>query len=510
MLVAAYARYSSSNQREESIDAQLRAIKDYAQKNKLNIVAKYIDMAKSATTSDRPQFIKMLKDARKKIFDMVLVHKLDRFARNRYDAAITRRELKKLNVKIVSVTERIDGSPESILLESLLDGLNEYYSVNLARETMKGLLENAHRGIFNGGRVPIGLDISDKKYVINEVEAQAIKIIFDMVLQGYTYGQIINNLHDLGYRTKAGREFKKNSLHTILTNEKYAGIYTFNKTPRRKADGTRNNRTTKDESDIIRLPGAIPAIIPYEQFQKVQELLKTRKLQNRNDVVKPIEPYILSGLVSCGHCGGKLNGETRKNGYKSYRYYTCGNLRSGCSQKSIPKAEFEKAVTDEIAQHLFKPELAEIYAEKINKIIQEKQSSFDVQSQALQGKIKEINKGVDKLLDAIQAGCAPSVVKPRLNNLSEQKENLQKQLNKLKVQAQQELANPDTIKKFLENNLGILESADLEQCKKLCKQYIEKITVKDYDIRVEALFSILEKDNVYHGGVGDGTRTHTV
>lgn len=252
---------------------------------------------------------------------LVLVHKLDRFARSRYDAAIIRHELKKLDVKIVSVMERIDDSPESILLESLLDGLNEYYSANLARETMKGLLENVQKGLFNGSRVPLGFDIVDKKYVVNELEAQAIRVIFDMVLQGYTYSQIISTLHSMGYRTKAGSEFKKNSLHEILTNEKYAGIYVFNKTPRKKADGTRNSRTTKDQSEIIRIPGIIPAIISYEQFQQVQELLRTRKLQNRNDIVCPTETYILFGLVFCGHCGGRLNGETRKNGYKEYKYY---------------------------------------------------------------------------------------------------------------------------------------------------------------------------------------------
>ena len=135
---AAYARFSSDMQREESIDAQLRAIQDYAQRNNALIVEEYVDRAHTATTDQRPEFQRMIADAKRGAFNLVIVHKLDRFSRNRYDSIIYRRELKIAGVELRSVLENIDGSPESILLESLLEGMNEFYSRNLAREVQKG------------------------------------------------------------------------------------------------------------------------------------------------------------------------------------------------------------------------------------------------------------------------------------------------------------------------------------------------------------------------------------
>lgn len=151
--VIIYARYSSDNQRYESITAQIRACKEYAEKRGYTVVAIYIDEAKTATTDHRPEFLRMMDDIKSSAIeaDVLLVHKLDRFARNRYDSAFYRHELGLHGVKIESVTENLDGSPESALLESLLEGLNEYYSKNLAREVMKGMKESALQAKHTGG-----------------------------------------------------------------------------------------------------------------------------------------------------------------------------------------------------------------------------------------------------------------------------------------------------------------------------------------------------------------------
>ncbi len=158
-----YARFSSDNQRNESIDAQIRAIKKYALEKNINIIDFYIDRCKTGTNDDRPEFIRMIKDSEKGIFDYVLVHKLDRFSRNRYDSAIYRKKLKDNNISLISVMENLDGSPESILLESLIEGVNEYYSENLSREIKKGLNENALKCLHNGGTPPFGFDVFEKK-----------------------------------------------------------------------------------------------------------------------------------------------------------------------------------------------------------------------------------------------------------------------------------------------------------------------------------------------------------
>ena len=136
MTAVIYARYSSDSQREASIEGQLRDCKDYAEKNGITVVGTYIDRAYSAKTDDRPDFQRMIKDSAKKIFDVVLVWKLDRFARNRYDSARYKIQLKKNGVKLMSATEIISEGPEGIILESVLEGYAEYYSADLAENVL--------------------------------------------------------------------------------------------------------------------------------------------------------------------------------------------------------------------------------------------------------------------------------------------------------------------------------------------------------------------------------------
>ena len=180
---ALYARYSSDNQRSESIDAQLRAMQNYCQQNHILIVETYIDEAKSATTDHRPSFQKMISDSKYHQFNIILVHKLDRFARNRYDSAVYKRELKKNGVSVYSVLENLDDSPESIMMESVLEGMSEYYSQNLAREVMKGMRETALQCKHTGGKPPLGYDLNtDGKLIINQGEAEVVQQIFKMYL----------------------------------------------------------------------------------------------------------------------------------------------------------------------------------------------------------------------------------------------------------------------------------------------------------------------------------------
>ncbi len=239
---AAYARFSSSNQRDESIDAQLRAIREYAEKNDIDIVREYIDRAKTGTNSDREAFRDMLHDSADGEFELVVVHKLDRFARNRFDSAVSRKALNENGVKLVSVTEHFDDSPESIIIEGLLEAMNEYYSANLSREVMKGMRENALDCRYTGGYVPLGYRIdASGHYQINEDEAPVIRRIFSAVIQGMSYNEIQRELSEKGIRTRAGQQFGKNSLYSILTNEKYIGVYIYNREVSKNSAGKRNS-----------------------------------------------------------------------------------------------------------------------------------------------------------------------------------------------------------------------------------------------------------------------------
>ena len=204
----AYARFSSDHQREESIDAQLRAIQDYCQRSGYVLTNIYRDEAKSATTDDRPQFQQMFKDVNSTPPDVVIVHKLDRFSRDRYDSAFYKRKLKERGVQLVSVLENIDGSPESIILESVLEGMSEYYSKNLAREVKKGKNETAHQCKHNGGNPPLGYNIDENgNYVINPSEAAVVRQIFEMYAEDTSYTKMAEKLNKQGHRTKWGRAF---------------------------------------------------------------------------------------------------------------------------------------------------------------------------------------------------------------------------------------------------------------------------------------------------------------
>lgn len=249
--VAQYARFSSDNQRSESIDAQIRAMNQFCKQNHWQVVSTYTDEARSATTDNRPQFQQMITDSSKGLFDIVLVHKLDRFSRDRYDSAIYKKKLKKNNVRLCSALERIDSSPESIMMESVLEGMAEYYSKNLSREVKKGNRENALRCVHNGGCCPLGYKLNDeRKLVIDPHEAEAVKMIFYMFSNGYGYSKIAENLNNMGYQPKRGGMFGKNSLNSILSNEKYTGVFVFG----------------KNSDDTVKIENGCPQIISKSLF----------------------------------------------------------------------------------------------------------------------------------------------------------------------------------------------------------------------------------------------------
>ena len=180
-----YARYSSDNQREESIEGQLRECKEYADQNGITVGRTYIDRALSAKTDSRPQFQQMIHDSATHTFEAVLVWKLDRFSRNRYDSAHYKRILKNNWVHVVSVTEPISNTPEGIMLESLLEGMAEYYSAELAEKVSRGHKENALKAKFNGGPVPLGYRIdSEHHYQIDPATAPVVQEAFQRYAAG--------------------------------------------------------------------------------------------------------------------------------------------------------------------------------------------------------------------------------------------------------------------------------------------------------------------------------------
>ena len=225
MTAVIYARYSSDSQREASIEGQLRDCKDYAERNGITVVGTYIDRAYSAKTDDRPEFQRMVQDSARKIFDAVLVWKLDRFARNRYDAVFYKRQLEKSGVHLVSVMEPISDGPEGIMVESLLIGMAEYYSAELAIKVARGERENALKCKYNGGVVPLGYVIGkeDRLYHIDPETAPIVQEIFTRYADGEPAEKIASSLNERGLRTRTGKPFVKNSFFQIFKNRRYIG-----------------------------------------------------------------------------------------------------------------------------------------------------------------------------------------------------------------------------------------------------------------------------------------------
>ena len=492
----AYARFSSDNQRDESIDAQLRAINEYASKNNIEIVKNFVDRAKSATSANRPEFQNMINycEENKIGINVVICHKLDRFSRDRYDSAMYKQRLKAKGIRVVSVLENLDNSPESLILESVIEGMAQYYSANLAREVEKGQKENALRAMHNGGDAPLGYDVADDKtYIINEEEAQAVKIIFDMYIKGYSYGNIIDTLNDLGYKTKRGNKFGKNSLHGILNNEKYTGVYVFNKTQRKGVNGKRNGHKQKSEEEIIKVEGGMPTIISKDIFEQAQEMIQKRK--KTPGAHKATTLYLLTGLIRCGECGHAMQGNRRKDKYgNDYISYRCGcrKQKRDCKNKEIKRDYLEEFILNELEKHVLNDSAIPVLAKEINKKLKLKTNNNEEQLKNIEDKLEKTNKEIQNILNAIMSGIVNNMLKDKLDELEQIKTNLEIRLVELKMEnSNSEAINitEEQIKDMFSKFREYVLTRNLPECKKFISQYIKEVIIyKDY---VEVIFNVV-------------------
>lgn len=478
--VALYARFSSDNQRTESIDAQVRAMRQYCQQQHWQIVSTYVDEAKSALSDKRPNFQKMIEDSGKHLFDIVLVHKLDRFSRNRYDSAIYKSRLKKNHVSVASVLERIDDSPESVIMEAMLEGMAEYYSKNLSREVMKGMKENALQGKHTGGISPLGYDLDEQRHLtVNAHEAEAVRMIFQMYADGCGYSEIISWLNDHGYTTKRGTPFLKTSLVTILSNEKYIGTYVYNRAVPRKLKSSAYKGKQKPDDEIIRLADGCPAIIPQELFNKVQK----RKTANKRRAggFSSKEVYLLTGKIDCGICGRKYQGNLRYSGQSHARFaaYRCETHRAQCGNKEMNKDYLDAYIVDLLRDKIFNKRSLKKHVDALNRYIEEYNSRYDEAYTELRTKWEEANHSLENITAAIEKGIIT-------DSLIERAEILEAEHAELSVQ----LANmhrflPVTYEQYdyLLRDFRTLPK-DSEQFKAFVQNHIECITVYPYRMEV--------------------------
>jgi len=450
-----YARYSSDSQREESIEGQLRECKEYAEKHGITILNTYIDRAFSAKTDNRPQFQKMMKDSAKQLFDVVLVWKLDRFARNRYDSAHNKAILRKNGVKVVSATEPISEDSTGILLESLLEGYAEFYSAELSEKVIRGLTENALKCKYNGAGIPVGYYIDDEQFFkINKTTAPLVVEAFTMYAdERKSVRQLVDFLNEKGLLTSSKKPMSINSVTYMLKNRKYIGEYSYR--------------------DIV-TPNGIPAIVPQDLFDRVQErMAKNKKAPARTKAKE--DNYLLSTKLFCGLCEAYMVGEsgTSHTG-KFHQYYKCvtAKKRKGCTKKSVRKAWIENIVVDETLAMLNDNAIVDYIIELVMEVQNRESTSLPM----LQEQLAETEKGIENMLNAIQAGIFTTSTKQRLDELEQTKSDIEVKI------LQEEIEKPLLTREFLEFTLHKFRDIDVsnqEQRQRLIDIFVNSVYVYD-------------------------------
>ena len=460
-----YARYSSYGQTEQSIEGQVRECTEYAKQNNILIVDSYIDRAMTGTNDNRTDFQRMLKDATKKAWDLVLVYKLDRFSRNKYEMAIHRKTLKENNIKLVSVKENIPDTPEGIILESMLEGMAEYYSVELAQKVKRGQKETRIKGNYCGGGIPYGYKVEKidgaKKYVISEDEAKIVIRIYEEYASGKIARKIIEDLTADGIRARNGKPFGRCMIYGILQNERYTGIY------RHKTDGV--------------FTDTFPRIVPQILFDTVQ------KINEENSLGRfPQVEYLLKNKLKCGYCGYPISADagTSKSGEVS-RYYKCSGRKrmiNNCRKQTLRKEDLENLVVETTIRVLDNPENLGLLVDKIVEINGKRAE----QNATLNLLVKEraaCQKSIDNLMKAVEEGITSKTTQKRLIELEEKLEDLD-----IKISIEESKSRIQVSKQEI---MKFINKAIRKEPRQMIRMLIREIVL--YDDKIEIYYNHTER-----------------
>lgn len=409
MRTALYARYSAGpRQTDQSIEGQIRVCTDYCKQHSLTITEIYADRHISGKTDERPEFQRLIADSKKKKFDAVVVYKTDRFARNKYDSAIYKRQLKINGIKIFYAAEAIPDGPEGIILESLMEGLAEYYSAELAQKIKRGLHESALKCKIIGNTIPLGYRASkENTFEVDPEGAKAVQMIFDMYLAGETNAAICNRLNSLGIKTSRGNPFNKNSINRIISNEKYIGVY---------------------ESAGVRIEDGIPSIISKETFYLAQREKEKKRVSKSKR--QPRAEYLLTGKLFCGHCKKPMLGISGTSHTKNkFYYYYCKTVRSkgNCDKAHVRTDYIEALIVKKTVEHLMQPELLKDIAHRIW-LLQSENDTREDDIAYFKKKLQENRRATDNIVKAVEKGLATETLLERLQTLESEKTAIEGEL----------------------------------------------------------------------------------
>lgn len=493
----AYARYSSNNQREESIDAQLRAIREYCQRHNIELLEVFTDEAITGKFDNRDDFQKMIKGVLKGYYevDAILVHKFNRFARNKYDSAIHKKRLKEAGVKVVSVTQNIDDTPEGAMMESFLEAMDEYYSANLALEVRKGLRENALKGKHAGGQVLFGFSLDENGYYQPNENAKIVRRIFEEYAAGYTKTEICERLNMEGCRNQRGKTFNVRTIYDLLRNEKYIGNYVY----------------TIDRTETIRLDGIIKdPIIDVDLWETVQNLCKqSSKARYR----KKKKMYYLTGKTFCEHCGCPISGAGSKrsrNGTLNYYYKCVGKTKhkNGCKNPSINKDWFEPRVLQAVVNAVMTEEKVRYIAEMAFEELERMREKPAISTETLQKELSGIKAKQSKLTDLYLNGdMDKSMLDEKNADLKRRKHEIETELEKRKNVADSDNITVDVIVKYITNYIKQLKTSYPESdefMRAVFSAFVDKVIVGKKNITVHVhtdFFRMNVGDNKQFRGV---------
>ena len=434
MKTVIYARYSSERQNEQSIEGQLRECYAYAKAHGLTVVKEYIDRAISGKAAEnREAFQQMITDSDRKAFDVVLVYRTDRFARNRYDSAIYKSRLKRNGVTVLYAKEHIPDGPEGILFESLLEGMAEYYSAELSQKLRRGMRESALKCHATGGNVPLGYKIgADKRFEIDEKTAPVVKKIFEMYAEGNTCKDICDYLNSVGIKTARGNSYNRSSLPTVLRNKKYIGWY-----------------ICKD----ISVEGGVPAIVDKELFEAVQRKLEGNRKHPQKKRAK--EEYLLTGKLYCGDTDIGMIGH------------------SGTSRT---------------VRNILQPDMMELIAEHCAAI--SAADSRTDEADTLRQQLKATEKSINGLLSAMEQGIVTRSTKARLEELEQQRDKLEYEIEIVSVKNM--VMPKDEIKYLLSRFVRETDEPSEEYNKDIIEGLVYKVF--SYEDRIVIVYNIGKSD----------------
>ena len=481
MPVALYARVSSDRQDVDlSVSAQLRALRDYAEKHGYVVAREYVDEAESGRIADRPQFQKMLNEASKPEapFQEILVWKFSRFTRKREHAVAFKAMLRRRGIRVVSITEQADDTPTGKLLEAIIESVDEFYSENLAQEVTRGMREAASRGFWVTSYAPYGykrvyVQDGPKKRPTLELNPPAdavVRRIFDMVLQGKSILDVTKTLNAEGIPTTNGKKWLKTTIHTMLANEAYTGAVVW-------------GIKAKDKAEPVRVENAFPAIVGNREFQRAKKLLGSRAPKKVNPR-RASSPYLLSGLLKCETCGKALTAAEAKSG--KYTYYVCHSLLkrgSGtCKTPRLNAKTFEKLIVDEIRANILTEsnirDLVKLLDEEMDGVASEQRERLE----SIEEELEEVKRRLGRIWQVIETtDIEMADASERIREHRDRKEKLEvaaEEARRLLKDRRQFLDSADTIATFAEDMSEFLKTSELTQTRAFVHSFVKEIEVK--------------------------------